>query len=696
MEIKKDRSQIQCYWETQPGGCSKPHCAFKHMGQAGAEEPAAVPVPQPQPSTLETSVPAPANRKVFTRLGNTTEESMSPASIVKKAANVEETSVPSPKHDPIIINPHEEESDQESPEKQRKILQTAQVPNKPKLISTSKLGNRLIAKKSESGNVDFGVKSLEDIRKEKALQTLRRNKDASHVETKSEDEVNDEDDEEENDVEDHAATDLVKSLTARIAARKIPQKAKTSVKARLGLQEFAVGIKSLSELKKEKQKTVDMACSQEDNKPNAVQVTRRVHLGKKDESNIPVKTRRIALDVSKAVQNKTQTSVQQKSEESGEIKIKSLAEIRREKLLKAKQSASKSEVDHNGAQTSKETPAVKPGLDSGLESQSKEPEIKVKSLAEIKKEKLLREKPKQISGQKDESNQGEIEVKPQRQLKRVRELYKPPARQSIEEPGSTSTRTPGVLRKSEEKTVTTQSVKQDVKPTEIKVKSFEEIMREKQLRKKQLEVAGKSQNDSEGAAPAVKRKRVASPIMFNESKNAASNQINTESDVQKNVQLSPRKIAVQSRTISKNSDIQKQPEAIKLTTPQVITQVKNNLTSLSTPQNGAKLTKATLQRPHTKIDLKLENKEQQLTQNEEAAVTPQGSGKVPRRRSSEKTKVSPVSSTPEPRKRSITDSLLEDDLDTLLEGAEDDQTINTKQLDKDDDSLLLEMEELLA
>lgn len=119
---------------------------------------------------------------------------------------------------------------------------------------------------------------------------------------------------------------------------------------------------------------------------------------------------------------------------------------------------------------------------------------------------------------------------------------------------------------------------------------------------------------------------------------AASNQINTESDVQKNVQLSPRKIAVQSRTISKNSDIQKQPEAIKLTTPQVITQVKNNLTSLSTPQNGAKLTKATLQRPHTKIDLKLENKEQQLTQNEEAAVTPQGSGKVPRRRSSEKTK----------------------------------------------------------
>ncbi|XP_076472003.1 uncharacterized protein LOC143301530 [Babylonia areolata] len=31
MEIQMDRSKIPCYWETQPVGCTKPHCAFKHF-----------------------------------------------------------------------------------------------------------------------------------------------------------------------------------------------------------------------------------------------------------------------------------------------------------------------------------------------------------------------------------------------------------------------------------------------------------------------------------------------------------------------------------------------------------------------------------------------------------------------------------------------------------------------------------------
>ena len=34
--LQKDRSQIECYWETQPGGCRKPHCVFKHSARSGA------------------------------------------------------------------------------------------------------------------------------------------------------------------------------------------------------------------------------------------------------------------------------------------------------------------------------------------------------------------------------------------------------------------------------------------------------------------------------------------------------------------------------------------------------------------------------------------------------------------------------------------------------------------------------------
>ncbi|XP_031640298.1 zinc finger CCCH domain-containing protein 11B-like [Contarinia nasturtii] len=31
MVIEKTRSKIQCYWESKPSGCCKPHCVFKHI-----------------------------------------------------------------------------------------------------------------------------------------------------------------------------------------------------------------------------------------------------------------------------------------------------------------------------------------------------------------------------------------------------------------------------------------------------------------------------------------------------------------------------------------------------------------------------------------------------------------------------------------------------------------------------------------
>lgn len=29
--LQKNRQEIPCYWETQPLGCLKPHCAFRHQ-----------------------------------------------------------------------------------------------------------------------------------------------------------------------------------------------------------------------------------------------------------------------------------------------------------------------------------------------------------------------------------------------------------------------------------------------------------------------------------------------------------------------------------------------------------------------------------------------------------------------------------------------------------------------------------------
>ena len=45
--LQKDRSQIYCYWETQPGGCRKPHCAFKHFGKTAETPPTGASESQP-------------------------------------------------------------------------------------------------------------------------------------------------------------------------------------------------------------------------------------------------------------------------------------------------------------------------------------------------------------------------------------------------------------------------------------------------------------------------------------------------------------------------------------------------------------------------------------------------------------------------------------------------------------------------
>ena len=38
MELKKNRSLIPCFWESQPSGCQKPHCPFFHSNPKETEE----------------------------------------------------------------------------------------------------------------------------------------------------------------------------------------------------------------------------------------------------------------------------------------------------------------------------------------------------------------------------------------------------------------------------------------------------------------------------------------------------------------------------------------------------------------------------------------------------------------------------------------------------------------------------------
>ncbi|KAI5639806.1 zinc-finger containing family domain-containing protein [Phthorimaea operculella] len=49
MELRKNRKQIPCYWENQPGGCRKKHCPFMHKNPEARTDGIAPAQPQPNP-----------------------------------------------------------------------------------------------------------------------------------------------------------------------------------------------------------------------------------------------------------------------------------------------------------------------------------------------------------------------------------------------------------------------------------------------------------------------------------------------------------------------------------------------------------------------------------------------------------------------------------------------------------------------
>ncbi|XP_026162139.1 zinc finger CCCH domain-containing protein 11A isoform X2 [Mastacembelus armatus] len=149
MEITKNRKEIPCYWENQPAGCQKPHCAFFHekpryvdgvfippdrslskSNEQAYEEPA-----PPPPALLPTT----ANPQLRGVIKTETQEP-----------------VPSPTHPPVVINPaddDEDEDDQFSEEGE-----DGKVGPSPRKIPQS------------DDSLNFGVSTLEEIRLRKALK----------------------------------------------------------------------------------------------------------------------------------------------------------------------------------------------------------------------------------------------------------------------------------------------------------------------------------------------------------------------------------------------------------------------------------------------------------------------------------------------------------------------------------------------
>lgn len=188
-----DRSQIPCYWENQPTGCSKPHCAFKHfkpkpdvLMASVFPKPEAVPVLVNQPAAALATAPAPSKLpalaipKVSASLAAELEEGRHSGSNSPGHA--------SPVVTPVIINIMEQDSDHEmlaspvksgvlfsgSPKKQqvpvlREVERSSVAipPRKPAAVSLQ-----------SSSRGDAVVMSLEEIHRQRALDSMKKVREA--------------------------------------------------------------------------------------------------------------------------------------------------------------------------------------------------------------------------------------------------------------------------------------------------------------------------------------------------------------------------------------------------------------------------------------------------------------------------------------------------------------------------------------
>ncbi|XP_062268287.1 zinc finger CCCH domain-containing protein 11A isoform X2 [Platichthys flesus] len=150
MEITKNRKEIPCYWEKQSAGCQKSHCAFLHE----------------KPRYIE-GILFPPDKGLSKNEEQALEETVLPPTVpLATAANPQlrgviktesQEPVPSPTHPPVVINPADDDEDEDD-------LFSEEGDD-----GRAGSSHRKLPKLDDSLN--FGVSTLEEIRLRKALKT---------------------------------------------------------------------------------------------------------------------------------------------------------------------------------------------------------------------------------------------------------------------------------------------------------------------------------------------------------------------------------------------------------------------------------------------------------------------------------------------------------------------------------------------
>lgn len=457
MEITHNRKEILCYWENQPAGCQKPHCAFFHEKPRYIDGLYVPPdksvkkkeeVPQEEPAPPQAALPTAANPQLR---GIIKSESQEPVS--------------SPTHPPVVINPADDDEDEDD-----QFSEEGELGVSP----------RKLPKADDSLN--FGVSTLEEIRLRRALKASikktmhsfpggdtssngekeniqsfhRPARDAAGIRSGDElplrrslaERLGGVVGEEQPSAPFHKSSKSVKerlSLPPELSAS--PQSVETSPKLKKPEQ---IHIKTLEEIKQEK-----AAKSQTQKVCSASEITKAI-------------TPKIPKGVKIAIPFK----------DNPISHVKTFSENLHAKKKRQKEdqehTSSPKKTKHNNETSVAET---QDKADSaGSQEDTSEGEIRVKTLEEIRREKAARH-----------------------QAQQVQELQK-----TSPDPQETSARKPHLLclKKSASQSKVTTQKSEDVTEKHlnpaaanetsgsskgIKVKTFEEIMREKRLRKKEME-----------------------------------------------------------------------------------------------------------------------------------------------------------------------------------------------------------------
>ncbi|NXL30861.1 ZC11A protein, partial [Glaucidium brasilianum] len=493
MEIDKKRSEIPCYWENQPVGCQKSNCAFHHAKGRYVDglflPPSKTALPSP-PESAEDDV----KMAQMSLQQNKLSVQSNPSPQLRGVMKVENSeNVPSPTHPPVVINAADDDEDdddqlsEEGDEAKTPVQQPAtESHNGLRIISTRKSN----ANTKQDDNLNFGIKTLEEIKLKKLKEkTKKQGEGPSGVSVHPLQPRTIPVPEKEN------VRTVVRTVTLSTKQGEEPV-IRLNLAERLGKRKTSMAGKSVLPLKRnlaerlgkkiEILENADKAPKRE----KAVKPTGEIHVKTLEEIRLERANQRRGEP-----QAKPQTELCCKTEDpssgprpSPAVRIKAfsgaLAEKRQKRLEEEKpkpeEFPTKTKVESEPKKQNILAPSVPSKVQLAEPAGKAKPagEVRIKTLEEIKQEKALR---MQQSGENVPAPPAQPEpAPPGRRLLRITKLIAPGREEKkvVE------------LNKSSPKVVSAPAEPSDQSATNsaVKVKSLEEIMREKrQLKQRQEE-----------------------------------------------------------------------------------------------------------------------------------------------------------------------------------------------------------------